>query len=67
MTRTPSFADAAILMIYIAYLSYRCRTEDMHLALLSRWQTYQGIIALFCHKLSAHTRSAYHLTATTFR
>src|SRR5213082_3281909 len=35
MTRTPSFTEAAVLMVYIAYLSYRCRAEDMHLALLT--------------------------------
>src|SRR6266487_3705098 len=67
MTRTPSFANAAVLMIYIAHLSYCCHTEDMHLALLSRWQAYQGIITLFCHKLSTCTRATHHLTATTLR
>src|SRR5947209_9913463 len=64
MTRTPSFANAAVLMIYIAHLSYRCRTEDMHLALLSRWQAYQGIISLFCHKFSTRTRTKHHLAAS---
>src|SRR6266567_4330308 len=64
---TPTFANAAVLMIYIAHLSYCCHTEDMHLALLSRWQAYQGIITLFCHKLSTCTRATHHLTATTLR
>src|SRR2546423_8518500 len=35
MARTPSFAYAALLMIYVAYLSYRCRAEDMYPALLT--------------------------------
>src|SRR5437763_1246752 len=67
MTRTPSFTDAAVLMIYIAYLSYRCHAEDMYPTLLTRRQTYQCIIAFFCHKLSTCTRATHHLTATTPR
>src|SRR5260370_1905240 len=67
MSRTSSLPDALVLVIYIAYLSNRCHAEDMHPALLTRWQTYQRIIAFFCHELSAHTCAPDHLTATTPR
>src|SRR6266704_3406565 len=64
-TRSSSFANAAIFVIYISHLSDRCHAEDMHPALLTRWQTYQGIITLFCHELSTRTRTTRQLTATT--
>src|SRR5207248_905497 len=62
MTRTPGLADVAVLMIHVAHLSDGSHTENMHLALLTRRQSHQCIIALFCHQLGAYTRAAHHLT-----
>src|SRR5947209_19559868 len=50
-------------MVDIAYLSDGCSTQDMDSALLARWQTYEGIVAFFCHQLGARARAAYHLAA----
>src|SRR6266566_6666081 len=65
MTRSPSFADAAVFVIYISHLADCCHAEDVYPALLTRRQTYQSIIALFCHELSTYTRTTGQLTTTT--
>src|SRR5262252_4224085 len=38
--RPSGFADAAVFVIYIPYLSDCCHAEDVYAALLTRWQTY---------------------------
>src|SRR5437667_10216698 len=59
-----SFTNALILMINIANLADGRHTHDMNVALLTRWQTQQGIIAFFCHKLSTYTCAPAKLATT---
>src|SRR5262249_50769633 len=60
-----SFTNAPILLINVANLANGCHTHDMDVTLLARWQTKQGIIPFFRHKLRTDTRAPDKLTATT--
>src|SRR5579859_1275251 len=64
MTGFTCLTDRAVLMIDIADLADGCHTENMYVALLTRGQAQQSIIALFRHQLGANARAAYHLAAT---
>src|SRR5260370_36807766 len=67
MSRTSSLPDALVLVIYIAYFSNRCHAVDMHPALLTRWQTYQRIIAFFCQRFIALSCAPALLSPTSPR
>src|SRR5581483_10962734 len=65
MTRAPSLTKADILMIDVSDLSDGRHAEDVDVALLSRRQTNERIIALFCHQLRANTCTTHKLSATS--
>src|SRR6266699_3536627 len=62
MTRTPGFTKVYIFMVSVANLADSCHTEDVHTALLARWQANLCIIALFRHQLCTCSGPSYHLT-----
>src|SRR5581483_5872024 len=63
MTRASGLAEVAVFVIDVAHLPDGSHAQDMHPALLARWQAQLGVIALFRHQLRARARAAYHLAA----